>query len=197
MIEIACKDLVFHFNKGHLQDPTIPMWVVKTKGKTYYVEHVEASIPWSTKETPDNEHTKGSIKFKHCLCTIDDDNCAILSPLTDEKKAELEALEKPPVRVMYMGYDYDLEQIFNKHEIPHSPVKIFEGSCTTKKQICDLLDKDHLSIVLLMVPELREVRENEMYWGMYERAAVGYNDEDGYDYDDDEDWEEEEEGLLA
>jgi hypothetical protein len=57
--------VVFHFNKAHLSDPTIPMWVVKAKGETHYVNHVEADAPWSTKETPDNPHTKGSLKFKN------------------------------------------------------------------------------------------------------------------------------------
>ena len=54
-IEYKCKDLVFHFNKGHLADPTIPMWVVKAHGVTFYVNHVTSEMPWSTKETPGNE----------------------------------------------------------------------------------------------------------------------------------------------
>ena len=52
------------------------------KGQTYYVEHVEANLAWTTKETPDNIRTKGAIKFKECLVTIDDDNCARISVLT-------------------------------------------------------------------------------------------------------------------
>jgi len=42
------------------------MWILKHKGTTYYVNHVEVSsgIGFSTKETPDNNHTKGSIKIK-------------------------------------------------------------------------------------------------------------------------------------
>jgi hypothetical protein len=56
--------IVFHFNKKHLQDATIPMWVIKHKGKTHYVHHVTSEVGFSTKETPDNPHTKGSIKFK-------------------------------------------------------------------------------------------------------------------------------------
>jgi len=49
-----------------LQDPSIPMWVIKAKGETYYVDHVdmESGVGFSTKETPDNPSTKGSIKFK-------------------------------------------------------------------------------------------------------------------------------------
>lgn len=63
-----CKldEIIFHFNKKHLEDPRIPMWVIKTKGQTYYVHHVDvdAGVGFSTKETPDNTHTKGSIKLK-------------------------------------------------------------------------------------------------------------------------------------
>lgn len=47
------------------------MWVIKAKGQTFYVDHVESSIGFSTKETPDNSHTKGSIKFKNCLISIE------------------------------------------------------------------------------------------------------------------------------
>ena len=58
--------IVFHFNKAHLTDQSIPMWVLKHKGITYYINHLDVnpSIGFSTKETPENEHTKGSIKFK-------------------------------------------------------------------------------------------------------------------------------------
>lgn len=60
------EEIVFHFNKKHLENPTIPMWVVKCRGDTYYVNHIDVSpgVGFSTKETPDNPHTKGSIKFK-------------------------------------------------------------------------------------------------------------------------------------
>lgn len=67
-----CKDIVFHFNRGHLADPSIPMWVLKTGGETYYVNHVDAECSWSTKETPNNPATKGSLKFKKCILNIDD-----------------------------------------------------------------------------------------------------------------------------
>jgi len=66
-IEIDTKsEIVMHFNKMYLQDPRIPMWVIKTKGITYYVDHINVhpGIGFSTKETPDNSHTKGSLKFK-------------------------------------------------------------------------------------------------------------------------------------
>jgi hypothetical protein len=50
----------------HLQDASIPMWIIKHKGVTHYVDHVDIlpGIGFSTKETPDNPSTKGSIKIK-------------------------------------------------------------------------------------------------------------------------------------
>lgn len=66
-----CRTIDFHFNKGHLQDPTIPMWVVKAKGKSFYVDHVEANAAWTTRETPEAS-TKGSLRFKNCFLKIED-----------------------------------------------------------------------------------------------------------------------------
>ena len=59
-------EIILHFNKMHLQQPEIPMWVIKVKGQTHYVNHVDvgSGVGFSTKETPDNPHTKGSLKFK-------------------------------------------------------------------------------------------------------------------------------------
>jgi hypothetical protein len=75
--------VVFHFNKKYLEDNNIPMWVLKTKGQTYYVNHVECNVPWSTKETPDSTHTKGAIKVKNCRLIIENDN-AIISNILGE-----------------------------------------------------------------------------------------------------------------
>lgn len=69
-------EIILHFNKMHLQDSTIPMWVVKAKGQTYYVDHVDmdSGIGFSTKETPDNPSTKGSLKFKGKLDITEENN---------------------------------------------------------------------------------------------------------------------------
>jgi hypothetical protein len=67
----ACDRVDFHFNKKHLEYSWIPMWVLKTKGKTFYVHHVNALCPWSTRETPDNDATKGSIRLRNCSLDID------------------------------------------------------------------------------------------------------------------------------
>lgn len=69
--------MVFHFNKASVTNPEVPPWVIKAKGNTYYVKHVDANAPWSTKETPDNPHTKGSLKFKNVTLAIDNEEATI------------------------------------------------------------------------------------------------------------------------
>lgn len=72
------KEVIFHFNKKSLDDSSIPSWTLKFKGETYYVKHVESNAVWSTKETPNNQHTKGSIKFKNVNVEIRDE-CAYIT----------------------------------------------------------------------------------------------------------------------
>ncbi|MNK09891.1 hypothetical protein D3C87_278790 [compost metagenome] len=65
--------IVFHYNKAHNSDKSIPPWVIKTQGKSHYVTHVtvEPGCGFCTKETPDNPHTKASIKVKGFLSISD------------------------------------------------------------------------------------------------------------------------------
>lgn len=74
----ACDRVEFHFNKKHLEFPWIPMWVLKSKGKTFYVDHVNALCPWTTREAPDNPSTKGSIRLRNCSLEIDAEGIATL-----------------------------------------------------------------------------------------------------------------------
>jgi hypothetical protein len=60
------------------------MWVLKTKGQTYYVNHVDCNTSWSTKETPDNAHTKGALKVKNCRLLIDESNNALISSISGD-----------------------------------------------------------------------------------------------------------------
>lgn len=53
------------------------MWVVKCKGETYYVDHLDSKVGFSTKETPENEHTKGSLQFKGSLSLYKENNQTI------------------------------------------------------------------------------------------------------------------------
>ena len=78
------SEIIFHFNKQHLLDINIPMWVIKAKGETYYVHHVDvhSGIGFSTKETPNNPHTKGSLNLKGKLeiTTLEDKIMAKIYP---------------------------------------------------------------------------------------------------------------------
>lgn len=193
MIELACDELVFHFNKKHLEDSTIPMWVIKAKGETYYVNHVDSSIPWSTKETPDNPHTKGSLKFKHCYCSIDDNNIATIRELTDVDKARLRAKEKGHTRVIFQN-SQQVQDFFKSHDIKYTPVKAISGGCGNSFYICDIVKQDEAAFALIgLGHKIRSLRENETYWKAYDddklRASLDadYIDiSELYEEDDDE-----------
>jgi hypothetical protein len=66
--------IVFHYNKAHNQDASIPSWVVKHKGQTYYVNHLDSKVGFSTKETPLNETTKASLMFRGKLSIVEQNN---------------------------------------------------------------------------------------------------------------------------
>lgn len=74
--------IVFHYNKAHNQDKTIAPWVVKHKGSTYYVNHMNSTVGFSTKETPDNEHTKASIMFRGKLEIIQEADGQIIANIS-------------------------------------------------------------------------------------------------------------------
>jgi hypothetical protein len=74
-----CKNVDFHFNKKHLEHDFIPMWVVKAKGKAFYVHHVESRATWTTRETPDHPATKGAIRFRNCSVSISADGIATIN----------------------------------------------------------------------------------------------------------------------
>lgn len=84
MSNIIFKDetinrVVFHYNKQHNTDQSIPPWVVKHKGQTYYVNHLEIApnVGFSTKETPDSEHTKASLLIRGKLTIQKEDEGVI------------------------------------------------------------------------------------------------------------------------
>lgn len=65
---------MFHYNKAHNDNQEIPPWVIKCRGESYYVNHMTTQIGFSTKETPDNSHTKGSLKMKGMLKIVSYDD---------------------------------------------------------------------------------------------------------------------------
>lgn len=193
LVEYACKELVFHFNKKHLEDPNIPMWVIKTHGETFYINHVESNMPWSTKETPENDKTKGSIKFKECLLTIDDDNCAKLSTLSMFDKIRLKNQKLGITRIRFSS-----SSKFAKHlqtaGIKHTPFKNMRGSCGSGFTICDLTDKKQLPFLQIQFPkDFRILAPNEEHYKAYDDKSLwdklqnAFTDDDYGDYSDDED----------
>ena len=159
---------MFHFNKKHLEDQTIPMWVLKFHGETYYVNHVECNVPWSTKETPDNSHTKGSIKVKDTLVSIDDDNNASLKPLTVFDKIRLRNQKLGITRVMFSP-NSDIHKALKNREFKHSPFKTIRGACASTFVICDLLEKEEVMLASLKYTNnFRILQPNESYYREYD-----------------------------
>lgn len=180
---------MFHFNKGHLTDPSIPMWVLKTKGESYYVTHVECNVPWSTKETPDNPSTKGSIKVKDCLLVIDDDNNATLTKLTQHDKIRLHNEAKGITRII-CGWNNkkDLEAAIKQSKIKHGPFKQVGGNCGSQYFVTDVHDKAELSFLTLSAGDkFRILMPNEYLYKAYDDNKHNpnwyYDDEDTEDED--------------
>lgn len=180
MIELACKEIVFHFNKKHLEDASIPMWTIKTQGKSYYINHLESKIGWSTKETPDNPSTKGSIKFKNALLTIDDNNEATITQLTFADKARLSAQAKGYTRIIFWNVQA-VRAAIRQLSIKHTPFKIMNGSCGTRYTICDIKNAEDLTALLIAAPkDMRILQPNEAFYKAYEDpklwAQMNYDD---------------------
>jgi len=165
------------------------MWIIKAKGESYYVEHVVCKIGWSTKETPDNSHTKGSIKIKNCLLTIDDDNLATITELSEHDKIRLRNREKGITRIITQ-WGSKLKEVLKQNNIKHGPVRTIGGACSTTFYVTDILKKSHLTLLQLSLSEFRILKENESYYKLYDdpKYTEGHIDLDElYDYDDEDD----------
>jgi hypothetical protein len=77
-LEVESKNIDFHFNKKSIEYDFVPMWVVKAKGKTYYVNHMDCQTGFSTRETPDHPATKGSLRVKRGTLSIDAEGNAVI-----------------------------------------------------------------------------------------------------------------------
>jgi hypothetical protein len=173
--------VVFHFNKKHLEDATIPMWVVKARGETYYVNHVDCSVPWSTKETPENSHTKGAIKIRDCVLSIDDENCAVIRAATSEDK--LKSAKEKTVRVIT---EYGSKLRTAIASMNHGAVRLAGGGCGTTWYITDIPSMKHFLLLQMQIPDVRVLMPNEDYYKMYDRSSLtndDWIDEDDY-YED-------------
>lgn len=70
-----CKNIDFHYNKGANEFTFLPLWVVRIKGRSYYVSDVYANAPWNTHERNAGS-TRGVIRFKKANVMIDENNIA-------------------------------------------------------------------------------------------------------------------------
>ena len=144
------------------------MWVLKFHGETYYVNHVDAQLHWSTKETPDNSHTKGSLKFKNALVTINENNEATLTELTIFDKIRLRNQKLGITRIMFRP-NSDIHKALQKNEVKHSPFKNIQGACASSFVICDILNKSDVTFLTLKYGEqFRVLMPNETYYQEYD-----------------------------
>lgn len=73
------RNIDLYFNKKHLQFPLIPMWALRTRGQTFYVNHLDCQTAWSTREKPDDKSTKGMIRIKRGTVHINKQGDALIS----------------------------------------------------------------------------------------------------------------------
>lgn len=155
------------------------MWVVKSHGVTFYVNHVTAEVPWSTKETPDNSHTKGSLKFKDCKLIIDDDNCATITKLglLDKK------LPHPRLIFRILFYNNgEVHQALKAGEFKHTEFKFVSGGCGTSWTICDILHKhDQTLLSLKYATKFRILSPNEGYYKAYDEKGQWIQEDEDYE----------------
>lgn len=183
-VEMLCKDVVFHFNKKHLEDATIPMWVIKTAGKTYYVNHVTSSVPWSTKETPDNSHTKGSIKLKQVKLTIDNNNDAVIEAITDENQ-NLAAADSAFARIIINSNHSVVQQFLVDQKCTIGHFKTVHGGCGSKFVIVDIFYEEDFVLLKLAQTGWRVLSENEEYYKVYHDMQITHvAEQDEYEYED-------------
>lgn len=190
--------MVFHFNKAHLTDQTIPMWVLKFHGETYYVNHVECNVPWSTKETPDNSHTKGSIKVKDVLLRINEENCATISNLTLIDKIRLRNQKLGITRIIVKeGQDFwKFKEVIKNQKIKHGPIKGIGGACSSTFYVTDIMDQKQFTMLALTMSgtTFRTLMPNEGYYKLYDDPkykSSDFIDEDEIYYGEDDDDEDE------
>jgi hypothetical protein len=172
-VEIACKDAVFHFNKHHLVDPATPMWVIKTGGKTYYVNHVDCKMGWSTKETPNNSHTKGAIKLTRALLTINDDNEAELRPLTSDDIARVKSRKGTYARILVHNQKGEIKEFLERNLMLHGKIQKISGGCGTSFDLIGIKKKEDLVMLALAFHGCyRVLQPNELYYKAYDNPDI-------------------------
>lgn len=175
MIEMICEEIVFHFNKKHLEDPSVPMWVLKAKGKSIYVNHVSCFAPWSTKETPDNASTKGSIKIKKALLKIDDNNAEITTA-TEADIRRIKAQSKGYVRITWSG-NQTVKRYLNS--VSHTTIKKFNGGCGSVYYVCDIKSEEEaVAMELAIWGTFKRLLPTDYLYKCYDDPKLWEDDDD-------------------
>lgn len=141
-------------------------------------------MSWSTKETPTNAHTKGSLKFKNALLTINENNEAILTELTLIDKFRLRNQKLGFTRVIFKRNSF--YKALENNEFEHTPFKAVLGACGTSFYVCDLKNKEDVTFAGIKYgDEFRILMPNEAYYAEYDKNKA-YIDEIEY-FDEEED----------
>jgi len=83
-----CRVVDFHFNRGSNEMPFLPKWVIKTKGKSYYIHHITAQCAWTTREIPEGS-TKGMLRFRNCDLYISAEGEATITTSVAKEEAKV------------------------------------------------------------------------------------------------------------
>jgi len=145
------------------------MWVLKFHGETLYVKHVDCTVAWSTKETPDNSHTKGSIKVKDVLLRINDLNEAQISQLNLVDKFRLRNQKLGITRIMFRPHG-EMHKALLANEYKHGPMKHIRGACASAFVVTDLLSKKEVLLARIKYDDWRELKPNESYYQQYDNV---------------------------
>ena len=151
------------------------------KGQTYYVEHVSADLPWTTKETPDNVRTKGALKFKNCNVQIFEDNTAMIKVLTEADVRRIRFKKNGLVRLVIGSYFFQtVMDAIRFQGFWHGPTKQIGTGCGRSAYLVDIREKDVLMLTLQHRESFTVIPPNHPYFKLYDddkARADSFDDE--------------------
>jgi hypothetical protein len=77
-LSVESRVIDFHFNKGNLIYADMPSWIVKARGKTYLLHHVDIINGTVTTRENLGGGTKGMLRIKNAVLEIDKDGAAVI-----------------------------------------------------------------------------------------------------------------------
>lgn len=179
MIEIAAKEATFSFNKKSLEDNSIPPWILKTRGESWYVSHVTCHMPWSTKHTPGNSHTQGAIKIKNAYIEISDSNEAVIHSLTPEIKQRLKEKQARKIKIGWQTTWNAQVNPYLEHVHCENLRHVESGGCSADWWVCEIYSEDDWTqINLTLYPRVRRFMPNEWQYQDHELALKSMQEPD-------------------